>query len=131
MERLGSSGVLGALYAALTWDPLDFSDAKKQRFLVNVLSGGKCNIRRCVEISLAVLCAVHRAAIPAALLHEQVRVLGRLINVSAAFRKEVQIHFDLRSSVDVAPSGSFFAWFQRALKEHGWQWITWNEIRGQ
>ena len=73
-------------YCAMAWDPHDFSDARKQRFLVNVLSGGKINNRRCTEISLGALSAVHRTSIPAALVHEQVLILGRILNVNALFR---------------------------------------------
>ena len=115
-------------YSALAWDPAEFSDARRQRLLVNVLSGGKENTRRCVEVSLAVLSAVHRTCIPAALLHEQVLILGRLINVSADFRREVQEHFRLCRDMEVAPPGSFFATFQGSLHEYGWHWLEWNTL---
>ncbi|OLQ11686.1 hypothetical protein AK812_SmicGene4562 [Symbiodinium microadriaticum] len=115
-------------YSALAWDPAEFSDARRQRLLVNVLSGGKENTRRCVEVSLAVLSAVHRTCIPAALLHEQVLILGRLINVSADFRREVQEHFRLCRDMEVAPPGSFFATFQASLHEYGWHWLEWNTL---
>ncbi|CAE7556709.1 unnamed protein product [Symbiodinium necroappetens] len=115
-------------YSALAWDPAEFSDARRQRLLVNVLSGGKENTRRCVEVSLAVLSAVHRTCIPAALLHEQVLILGRLINVSADFRREVQEHFRLCRDMEVAPPGSFFATFQASLREYGWHWLEWNTL---
>ncbi|OLP88279.1 hypothetical protein AK812_SmicGene30407 [Symbiodinium microadriaticum] len=115
-------------YPALAWDPAEFSDARRQRLLVKVLSGGKENTRRCVEVSLAVLSAVHRTCIPAALLHEQVLILGRLINVSADFRREVQEHFRLCRDMEVAPPGSFFATFQASLHEYGWHWLEWNTL---
>ncbi|CAE7407849.1 unnamed protein product [Symbiodinium sp. CCMP2592] len=118
-------------YSALLWNPADFSDARKQRLMVNVLSGGKENTRRCVEVSLAVLSPVHRTRIPAALLHEQMLVLGRLINVNADFRQEVQKHFRLCSAMEVAPSGSFYASFRASLQEYGWDWLKWHTIRSR
>ncbi|CAE7337918.1 HCc2 [Symbiodinium sp. CCMP2592] len=118
-------------YSALLWNPADFSDARKQRLMVNVLSGGKENTRRCVEVSLAVLSPVHRTCIPAALLREQMLVLGRLINVNADFRQEVQKHFRLCSAMEVAPSGSFYASFRASLQEYGWDWLKWHTIRSR
>ena len=117
-------------YCAMTWDPRDFSDARKQRFLVNILSGGKINNRRCTEISLGVLSAVHHTNIPAALVHEQILTLGRILNVNALFRQEVQDHFAICRSMEALPPESFYACFQRSLHEYGWHWADWDKLQG-
>ena len=117
-------------YCAMTWDPRDFPDARKQRFLVNILSGGKINNRRCTEISLGVLSAVHHTNIPAALVHEQILTLGRILNVNALFRQEVQDHFAICGSMEALPPESFYACFQRSLHEYGWHWADWDKLQG-
>ena len=118
-------------YSAIAWDPLSAVDARTQRILVNVLSGGRTNTRRCLEVSLALLSPIHRSSIPHALLHEQVALLFRLANTNLEYQQLLQSHFHLCSEMTCPPADSFYVRLQQALQAFGWRWVAWNQLASQ
>ena len=94
-------------YSAVAWGPVLSSAARKERTLVNVLSGSKVNARRCLEVALELLSPVHRCSIQEALLHEQVAILCRLLNTASEMQDAVKQRFEICAAMDTPSDESF------------------------
>jgi hypothetical protein len=128
--RTGDVGALMPMvtYSAVTWDSSRCVRQTDQRLLVNALSGGKTNTRRCEEASLGLLAPIHRVSLPHAILHGQVAILIRMLHTNQEFQSTVQTHYQVCSQQTQLPPGCFYATLSKSLQQLGWSWSAWDTI---